>query len=99
MGEDAELLLLARAITEVLVVKRQTTLMAEHDFRRVLQAEHVGEVLASFRACFRQRVDHLFHNEFTIVDYTIGCDALRGVLAAKVDDAGVFLHHRVGKKP
>ena len=46
VAEDGVRLLLARAVAEVLVVKRQPALMAEHDFRRVLQAEHMGESFA-----------------------------------------------------
>ena len=47
MGEDAVLLFIARTVAEVPVIKRQATVMAEHDFRRVLDAEHVGEAFTT----------------------------------------------------
>ena len=97
VGENTVLPTLARAVAEVLVVKRQAALMAERDLGRVLDAEHVREARTPLRAVLCQTVDHLIHSEPTIVNQTVRCDALRAVLAAFVDDAGVFLHHPVGK--
>ena len=97
MGEDAVLLFIARTVAEVPVIKRQATIMAEHDFRRVLDAEHVGEGFTTSCARNLQRTGHVFHNESAIVHQTIRRNGLRRALAAKVDDAGVLLHHRAGK--